>query len=218
MLRYVLSLLVMVFPLASYAQEAAPAAPAPVVTAVEDSQKLESGEILRGNFKSEGLDRASGKEAKASGSFVISPDHGLLWKLEEPVSVTMVTTPTGIAQFSGSVVRLRASVKEQPSIKNASSIISGVMSGNWAALEKDFKVMRGGEEKNWIVRLLPKTANPDAAVEISSVTVRGGRFVHTISIMDKNKNPSSYTLTGQTISKTPLTKEELEKFKTATFK
>ena len=67
---------------------------------------LSPGQTLHGRFVQERHLQGLASTLKCSGTFVLAPGKGLIWRIEDPIQTTTVITPAGIRQIiNGSEVQ-----------------------------------------------------------------------------------------------------------------
>jgi len=119
---------------------------------------------------------------KSSGTFLLVPGRGLVWRTEEPFAVTTVISPTGLMQEVRGRETMRMPTAKLPFMSKLYAMLSGTMTGDWSALASAFNVVRTPEANGWSLQLTP--LNPDDPnLPIQSIRARGGRLLDQIELV-----------------------------------
>ncbi len=175
------------------------------------SERISARDVLRGRFVQEHHSKGMAKPLRSEGSFVLSPDKGLIWAIEKPLPMTFVVSSDGMLQTVGGLPLLRMPVDKMPYLPRITHLVRASLLGDWDALEPDFAISDSGNAKRWRVQLAPK-ANAGAALPFQSITASGGRFVDRADVMRNDGLPESFAFTQQTVSAAPLTPAESAAF------
>jgi hypothetical protein len=173
------------------------------------SLTLAAGESLQGRFVQQRFLQGFNQPLKSTGSFVLSPSHGVAWQGETPFVTTTVIGPGGLAQrVSGATTVYPAS--RLPVIATLYDIFASALSGDWQKLTAMFDVRREGGPA-WKVTLTPRQAG-NTNLPISTVTVRGSRYVDAVEVRRTNGDWDSIEFSQQTPSRQPVSAETAELF------
>nr|WP_282189074.1 LolA-related protein [Azospirillum sp. SYSU D00513] len=146
---------------------------------------------------------------KSGGTFLLAPGLGLIWRTETPFAVVTVMSPGGFLQEAQGQETMRMPAARLPFMARLYGMMSGALTGDWAALSDIFSVTRedGGPGQPWRLRLEPlKPGDPNMPVR--SITVSGTRFVETLEVMKPEGDRDRITLLDQRLSTTAPTAEE----------
>jgi hypothetical protein len=159
-------------------------APAPCRAAppVEGTTRLLEGQILRGRFEQERHLDGFQTPLKSTGTFLLVPGRGLVWRTEEPFAVTTVISPAGMMQEVRGRETMRMPAAKLPFMSKLYEMLSGTMTGDWSALASAFKVVHTPEAKGWSLQLIPLKAD-DPNLPIQSIQARGGRLLDQIELV-----------------------------------
>ena len=147
-----------------------------------ETTRLQEGQILRGRFEQERHLEGFQTPVKSSGTFLLAPGRGLVWRTEEPFAVTTVISPAGLMQEVRGRETMRMPTAKLPFMSKLYAILSGTITGDWSALASAFNVVRTPEANGWSLQLTP--LNPDDPnLPIKSIRARGGRLLDQIELV-----------------------------------
>ena len=157
-------------------------APCGAAPPVEGTTRLLEGQILRGRVEQERHLEGFQTPVKSSGTFLLVPGRGLVWRAEEPFAVTTVISPAGLMQEVRGRETMRLPTAKLPFMSKLYAILSGTITGDWSALASAFNVVRTPEANGWSLQLTP--LNPDDPnLPIQSIRARGGRLLDQIELV-----------------------------------
>ena len=157
-------------------------APGRAAPPVEGTTRLLEGQILRGRFEQERHLEGFQTPLKSSGTFLLVPGRGLVWRTEQPFAVTTVISPAGLMQEVHGRETMRMPTAKLPFMSKLYAMLSGTMTGDWSALASAFNVVRTPEANGWSLQLTP--LNPDDPnLPIQSIRARGGRLLDQIELV-----------------------------------
>ena len=149
---------------------------------VEGTIRLQEGQILRGRFEQERYLEGFQTPLKSTGTFLLVPGRGLVWRTEVPFAVTTVISPAGLMQEVRGRETTRIPAAKLPFMSKLYAMLSGTMTGDWSALASTFKVVRTPDAKGWNLQLTPLTAD-DPNLPILSIRARGGKLLAEIDLV-----------------------------------
>ena len=168
---------------------------------------LTAGQVLRGKFVQERHLHGFDTPLRTEGVFVLALGHGLIWRAQSPFAITTVITAAGIVQQVDGTETLRLPAARLPFLARLYGMLSGALSGDWQALEPDFKIVRSGDAAGWQTGLIPR--RPDAVgMPFREITVSGSRFVEQVRIDKPDGDFEHLSFLDQTLSSAPLRAEE----------
>ena len=149
------------------------------ITAEEIGASLQKQLVINGAFRQarylHGLDRP----LKSEGRFVIARGTGLWWHLQRPFASLLKVTPEGIYTFDdGKWKKDGQSRLSGPQIK----LFLALLGGEWQQLQNRFALSAEGSEKDWQIRLIPKTAVMKKLFD--DIQIRGGAEIEWIQIQE----------------------------------
>jgi len=157
-------------------------APSRAAPPVEGTIRLQEGQILRGRFEQERHLEGFQTPLKSSGTFLLVPGRGLVWRTEQPFAVTTVISPAGLMQEVHGRETMRMPTAKLPFMSKLYAILSGTITGDWSALASAFNVVRTPQSNGWSLQLTP--LNPDDPnLPIQSIRARGGKLLDQIELV-----------------------------------
>jgi len=120
------------------------------------SLSLGDGEVLRGRFTQQRFLQGFNAPLASTGSFVLVPNRGLIWRGETPFALLTGMGTGGLVQrvVGGATTRYPAS--KLPLLAQLYEVFSAALEGDWAKLEGIFEVERKGTPAKWQVMLIPR--------------------------------------------------------------
>lgn len=169
---------------------------------------LHPGEVLSGRFTQQ-LQRAGFTNTLDSeGSFVLSLDKGIIWRIEKPVAATIAITPGAFVQWvNGKEVQHLAAAKA-PMLGDIYRLLAASLSGDRTALASTFALSEQDDGPNWRLVLQPRATNDDMASQLQSVTVTGDRFIQAVVIQRPNGDTQTTRFLGLSLSTGALPPED----------
>lgn len=135
--------------------------------------------IVHGTFTQTRHLAALSRPLSSNGCVVVAREHGVIWQVNKPISLTFVMGPTGTAEFDAQGQRKRTASKEAPMVVQMGRIVKSLLKGEWSAVEEYFTLRSIGTPERWEILLEPK---PVAATFIRQVRVQGGAFLERIQV------------------------------------
>jgi hypothetical protein len=160
-------------------------APCRAAPPVEGTIRLREGQILRGRFEQERHLEGFQTPVKSTGTFLLVPGRGLVWRTEVPFAVTTVISPAGLMQEVRGRETMRMPAAKLPFLSKLYAMLSGTMTGDWSALSSTFNVVRRPEAKTWTLQLTPLKAG-DPNMPIQSIQARGRKLLDEIELVKLN--------------------------------
>ena len=157
-------------------------APAWADPPVEGTIRLREGQLLRGRFEQERYLEGFQTPLKSSGTFLLVPGRGLVWRSEVPFAVTTVIGPAGLMQEVRGRETTRIPAAKLPFMSKLYAMLSGTMTGDWSSLASAFKLVRTPDARGWNLQLTPLNAD-DPNLPILSIRARGGRLLAEIELV-----------------------------------
>ncbi|HEX3972855.1 MAG TPA: outer membrane lipoprotein carrier protein LolA [Stellaceae bacterium] len=169
---------------------------------------LRPGEVLSGRFTQQ-LQRAGFTNALDSeGSFVLSLDKGIVWRIEKPVSATIAITPGAFVQWvNGKEVQHLAAAKA-PMLGDIYRLLAASLSGDRTALANEFTLSEQDDGPAWRLLLQPRATNDIMASQLQSVTVSGDRFIQAVVIQRPNGDTQTTRFVDLSLSTGALPPED----------
>lgn len=189
--------------IAAVSTVAPPAHPAPVIEATP----MTKGQILRGRFEQQRFLQGFQAPLKSSGTFVLSPGLGLIWRTEVPFALTTVMSPAGLVQEVGGRETLRMPSARLPFMSKLYAMLGGALTGDWEGLSSAFNITRKADGKGWRLKLEPKRAD-DPGMPIRTIDLHGSRFLEDVQVVKLNGDRDFIVFLGQKLESASPTPEE----------
>jgi hypothetical protein len=174
---------------------------------------LQAGEVLRGHFAQERQLAGFSRPLKSSGSFVLAPGQGLIWRTEMPLVDTIVITPGGILQIVNGKEAMRLPASRLPVVGRFYDVLGGALTGNTGSLDSVFKVERQADAVQWHLTLRPARADDPALGQIVAITVTGTHLVDSVEIQKQGGDTDRLSFSAQAKSAGDLSADEADLFK-----
>ena len=168
-------------------------------------ETLQPGEVLRGQFQQERQLQGFDAPLRSSGTFVLAPDQGLIWRVEQPFAVTTIMSTAGLAQQSDGMTTLDLPASKAPFMAGLYDTLTGALTGDLGHLEQQFVISRGEEGGKWHLKLKPRQ---DGNVPIAEIDLMGGAAVERVEIAKAGGDKDILTFSDQKRSNEPLSAEE----------
>jgi hypothetical protein len=173
------------------------------------SLTLASGEVLRGRFTQQRFLQGFNAPLASTGSFILAPGRGVVWRGETPFAVVTVMGPGGLVQRVAGGATTHYPASRLPAIARLYEIFGAALSGDWQKLTAVFDVRREGTESAWTVILTPLRSG-DGGLPLQQVMVRGGRYVDSVEVRRVNGDWDRLEFSQQAPSRAPLDVETSE--------
>ncbi|MEA2804374.1 MAG: hypothetical protein QOE49_4469 [Rhodospirillaceae bacterium] len=173
------------------------------------SLTLASGEVLRGRFTQQRFLQGFNAPLTSTGSFILAPGRGVVWRGETPFVVVTVMGPGGLVQRVSGGATTHYPASRLPAIVRLYEIFGAALSGDWRKLESIFEVRRDGTESDWKVTLTPLRSG-EGGLPLRQVVVRGGRYVDSVEVMRINGDWDRIEFSQQAPSRAPIDAETSE--------
>jgi len=178
-------------------------------------QAIVEGQMLHGRFVQERHLAGFSKPLRSEGRFVLVPGRGLIWASEKPFDSTVVITPAGILQLVGGKEAMRLPASRLPVVARLYDILSWAMSGNAAALQRDFTVERGADAGGWHLMLRPAHSGDPGLGQLQSIALGGRTLVEEVAIRKEAGDEDRLAFAEQRVEPVRLTAEESALFDAA---
>ncbi|CAN5922224.1 hypothetical protein BH11PSE3_BH11PSE3_34460 [soil metagenome] len=175
---------------------------------------LASGEVLRGRFTQERTLQGFNAPLTSTGSFILAPGRGVVWRGEAPFAMITVMGPAGLVQRVTGGATTHYPASRLPAIARLYEIFGAALSGDWQKLTSVFAVQREGTDADWKVTLTPLRAS-DGALPLRQVVASGGRYVNSVEVTRTNGDSDRIEFSQQSPSREPLDAETRELLDTA---
>jgi hypothetical protein len=169
---------------------------------------LADGEMLRGRFVQERELTGFSKILRSEGHFILIGGRGLIWSAETPFRNTTVITAGGIVQVINGQEAMRLPAARLPVISRFYNVLSGALSGDTRALQRDFTVERSADATRWRLLLSPARANDPALGQVKTIALSGSTLVDQVDISKAEGDADHLRFLEQVVGPLALTAEE----------
>ncbi|MGF6147923.1 lipoprotein chaperone [Kingella potus] len=142
---------------------------------------LQQPSNVQGAFSQQRYLKSLAKPLATSGAFTLVPKKGLLWQMQKPFDTTLRVRSDGIMQWTGSAWR-NPNAKQIGQSRQIQLFLD-LLGGNTQGLEKQFDLALSGSEKQWTLRLTPKTAITRQIFD--HIAISGDSVVRKIELNEK---------------------------------
>lgn len=147
----------------------------------EGAAAIAQGQLLRGQFAQERFLTGFAAPLNTTGSFVLVPGEGLIWRAEKPFALTTVMSPAGLMQEVDGKETLRLPSTKIPFMTRMYAMLGGALTGDWGELSAVFAIARKEDAKGWRVELTPLEDDP--AVPVRMIIAKGSRLLDEIEMI-----------------------------------
>ena len=193
--------------LLSFAFAASTMAPPALAAPAGEVVPLEKGQVLRGRFEQLRFLQGFQAPLKSSGTFVLAPGVGLIWKTEAPFALITVMSPAGLIQEVGGRETMRMPSARMPFMSKLYAMLGGALTGNWEGLSSAFNITRKADGKGWRLTLEPISAD-DPGMPIRAINLHGSRFLEDVDVIKPNGDRDSLVFRNQKLESASPTPEE----------
>ena len=168
--------------------------------------------VVRAQFEQQKKLTALNKTYVSKGTVLFSKNQGVLWQIQSPVKADLVVTPRKLVQKTQRTSS-QIEVAKTP-YGSVATMFLQLMSGNEAALAKNFNVMSANySPAQWNVSLTPKSSLFKKL--FVQVDAHGQRYVDRITILEQANNRTIIRFSQQTAQPQTLTAAENALFQLA---
>lgn len=186
-------------------------AAAPVATLLRDvRQRLNAEPVVRGVFEQRKTVQGFRNPLLSAGEFVVSRQHGLLWRTQEPFASTLVVTRDRVlARGADGRIARRLDASEEPAVRAVSETLFGVMAADLDALAQRFDITgEQSEREGWRLVLLPREAG--LARWVQRVELEGDRFLRSVRLQEASGDVTQIRMLRHTTASALTSAEEAQ--------
>jgi len=173
------------------------------------------GEVLRGRFTQERRINGFNRPLISTGTFVLAPGVGLIWRTEHPFDIDTVITSAGLVQEIGGTETTRLTAARLPFLGHLYDLLGGALAGDWHALGSQFEMTQHGDANHWELTLLPRAGADPLTMPFRSITLSGGQFLDKVSISRLNDDSDRLVFSDQTLGAGGLSEVETARLREA---
>lgn len=172
------------------------------------SLSLAKEDTLRGRFVQQRYLQGFAGPLTASGSFMLAPNLGLIWRAETPFAILTAMGPGGLVQRVVGGATTRYPTSKLPFLAELYEVFGAALGGNWSKLGGVFDVERKSTGPKWDVILTPR--KKDNGIPLLHIAVAGGSFVNSVEVARLNGDRDTLEFKDQTLSRDPIDPEAAE--------
>ncbi len=156
-----------------------------------------------GNFVQVKTIQTNGRKLKSNGTYIISTE-GILWQTEKPVPSSLILTKNSVVQIAANGKKSVMDGRDNQMFANISETLSSVLSGDAAALRKnfncDFTINNDGQ---WSVKLEPKDSTIASVMKtlVLSGTYQQYAIMTSLVMQEASDNEIRYEFLNQKFPK-----------------
>lgn len=156
-----------------------------------------------GNFVQVKTIQTNGRKLKSNGTYIISTE-GILWRTEKPVPSSLILTKNSVVQIAANGKKSVMDGRDNQMFANISETLSSVLSGDAAALRKnfncDFTINNDGQ---WSVKLEPKDSTIASVMKtlVLSGTYQQYAIMTSLVMQEASDNEIRYEFLNQKFPK-----------------
>lgn len=163
--------------------------------------------VVRGEFEQEKYLVELDEPLVSTGEFVAAPGDGLIWRVHQPVTSTMVVTERHLVETVEGRETLRVTAEERPALRMMATAMLAVFRAEADRLKEFFEIdIESAVEDDWVLRLRPR--GEGAAEYMEAMRIRGGTRVERVEVTEGGGDRTVIRLVSVCTSAGGLTPEE----------
>lgn len=173
-----------------------------------EPRRLVAGETLTGGFEQVRYLNGLSRPLRSSGTFVLSPGAGLIWRTEAPLRSTAVLTPKGLVQLVDNAEAISLDAALVPMIARVFETIAGALAGDRSALERDFAVTFKAAGEDWSITLIPRGQSRSESTPFQSIEIDGRELVTSVTLQRPGGDRDEIRFANQTVERRDLSDDD----------
>ena len=170
---------------------------------------LANGEVLSGRFVQQRFLKGFNSPLTSTGSFILAPGRGVVWRGETPFTLMTAMGPGGLIQRVAGGATTHYPASRLPAIAQFYEIFAAALSGDWQKLGSVFGVRREGTDNDWTMTLTPMR-NMEGGLPLRQVVVRGRGYVDLVEVTRANGDWDRIEFSQQAPSRAPIDADSSE--------
>lgn len=163
--------------------------------------------VIRGEFEQEKYLVELDQPLVSRGEFVAAPADGLIWRVREPVTSTMVVSERHLVETVEGRETLRVTAEERPALRMMATAMLAVFRSDADQLKEFFEIdIESPDVDDWALRLRPR--GDGAADFMDGMRIRGGARVECVEVAESGGDRTVIRLVNVSTSAGGLTPEE----------
>ena len=173
--------------------------------------RLQGDQLVRGAFEQSKFVAGFAQALRSSGRFVFSPEHGVLWLLEQPYRTQFVLSAQGIAERDADGQWTRHSADQQPALQLVYTLTSALLQADIPKLQSYFSIQAQIDaEDQWTLRL--RTTDEGFARFIEAAELSGADQVQRLDLRETGGDRTEISLHPDAAASGDLNSVERELF------
>jgi hypothetical protein len=168
----------------------------PALAVAAETSKIPAGMALRGTFEHQRHLDGFDNPLVSKGFFVLAPKKVLLWQTEQPVKSRIIIADGVVRQFVDGKKTFARPISEAGGLAVLAGLLNAALSGDWAALQKNFNVEQKQQGANW--HSIYHGDKDDENTKIERIEFLGRRFVDAVNIFHTGGNRDEIRFSEQT--------------------
>lgn len=163
--------------------------------------------VIRGEFKQEKYLAELDEPLVSRGEFVVAPGDGLIWRVRQPVTSTMVVTRRHLVETVEGRETLRVTSEERPALRMMATAMLAVFRADADRLKEFFEVdVEAADGDDWALRLRPR--GETAAEFMDFMQLCGGTRVELVEVAESGGDRTVIHLVSASSTSGGLTADE----------
>lgn len=172
------------------------------------ARRLEQFPVLRAEFVQEKQMAAFKKPLLTRGQLVFVHGQGILWRIENPIKLTLVLTDDRIVEISEDGRVQARTARDVPGLAQIGQIFRALLTARTGTLKEVFTIAPEGKAEAWRLTLTPK---PGPAQQLMrQIQLQGSRHVDRILIDEANGDVTTIALRNATEGAAPSADERAQ--------
>lgn len=151
------------------------------ITPDEIAANMQKSQVISGKFTQNRYLHGMDKPMQTQGKFALAQNQGLLWQVEQPLTVKLRLTKNGVEQWNN---QKNQWIKSKQAGQSAQfELFTALLGGNISVLNQHFTPKADGSPQNWTLTLEPKSAMMKQI--FTQISVQGGNTVSQVILQEK---------------------------------
>ena len=151
------------------------------ITPDEIASNMKKNQVVIGQFTQNRYLHGMDKPMQTQGKFALAQNQGLLWQVEQPLTVKLRLTKNGVEQWNQQQNKWLKSKQAGQSAQF--ELFTALLGGNISVLNQHFIPTSQGESQHWTLTLLPKSAVMKQI--FTQISVQGGNTISQVILQEK---------------------------------
>jgi len=169
------------------------------------------GAVVRGTFVQEKYLAELDQPLISKGRYLIAREQGLIWRVQQPLTTTLIIGQRQLVQRNNGRETLRISADKQPGLSVVAAILLAIFQADVERLQDFFAIeTQTAAAGQWSVQLRPTQASVGEFIQ--SVRIEGGQTIEHIDIQEAGGDRSVIKLSDTRPDANGLTDQEQAEF------